>query len=217
MPEPKSAHVDTRYYEVAAPGSVAERILVAARDRIYRDFIACCRPAQTDTLLDTSEVSFNTFETFRGTDAAHVFARVLAVTRHVLGARSFTIEPYQLGHGNDEGLQSGAWWFYAHLGFRPKDPKVRRLHRSELMKMERSPEHRSSLATLGRLAAQHLYWNESAKVPAILPGVPQLGLGNSERLEPFLRAVARAKAHPDEDKSLEAFRKLRGLARVLTS
>ena len=172
---------------------------------------------QTDTLLDTSEVSFNTFETFRGTDAAHVFARVLAVTRHVLGARSFTIEPYQLGHGNDEGLQSGAWWFYAHLGFRPKDPKVRRLHRSELMKMERSPEHRSSLATLGRLAAQHLYWNESAKVPAILPGVPQLGLGNSERLEPFLRAVARAKAHPDEDKSLEAFRKLRGLARVLTS
>ena len=52
MPEPKSAHVDTRYYEVAAPGSVAERILVAARDRIYRDFIACCRPAEPDTLLD---------------------------------------------------------------------------------------------------------------------------------------------------------------------
>jgi len=52
MPEPKSAHVDTRYYEVAAPGSVAERVLVAARDRIYRDFIACCRPAEPDTLLD---------------------------------------------------------------------------------------------------------------------------------------------------------------------
>jgi len=172
---------------------------------------------QTDTLLDTSEVSFNTFETFRGTDAAHVFARVLAITHHVLGARSFTIEPYQLGHGNDEGLQSGAWWFYAHLGFRPKDSRVLRLYRDELAKMKRNLRHRSSIATLNTLASSHLYWNESAKAPALLPRVPQLGLGHSEKLAPFIRAAARAKANPNEDKSLEAFRKLRGLARVLTS
>ena len=171
---------------------------------------------QTDTLLDTSEVSFNTFETFRGTDAAHVFARVLAITHHVLGARSFTIEPYQLGHGNDEGLQSGAWWFYAHLGFRPKDSRVLRLYRDELAKMKRNPRHRSALATLARLAASHVYWNESAKAPALLPRVPQLGLRDTESIAPFLRAAARAKADPDEDKSLQAFRKLRGLARVLT-
>jgi hypothetical protein len=172
---------------------------------------------QTDTLLDTSEVSFNTFETFRGTDAAHVFARVLAITHHVLGARSFTIEPYQLGHGNDEGLQSGAWWFYAHLGFRPKDAKVLRLYDGELRKMKRSPKHRSSIATLAKLAASHVYWNESAKAPAILPGVPQLGLRDPEKVARLLKAIARAKANPGEDKSLEALRKLRGLARVLTS
>ncbi|HJQ97904.1 MAG TPA: hypothetical protein VJ826_06275 [Candidatus Polarisedimenticolaceae bacterium] len=172
---------------------------------------------QTDTLLDTSEVSFNTFETFRATDAAHVFARVLAITHHVLGARSFTIEPYQLGHGNDEGLQSGAWWFYAHLGFRPKDPKVFSLYRGELLKMKRNPKHRSSIATLAKLASSHLYWNESANAPAILPGVPQLGLRDPERVAKLLKALARAKAAPDEDKSLEGLRKLRSLARVLTS
>ena len=170
---------------------------------------------QTDTLLYSSEVSFNTFETYRGTDAAHVFARVLAVTRHLLGARSFSIEPYQLGHGNEEGLESGAWWFYAHLGFRPKDPKVLRLFRSELGKMKRNPHHRSSIPVLERLAAAHLYWNESKSAPAVLPQVPQLGLRDPDRVAPFLRAVARAKADPREDRSLEAFRRLR-LSRLLT-
>ena len=172
---------------------------------------------QTDTLLNSSEISFNTFETFRGTDAAHVFARVLAITRHVLGATSFSIEPYQLGHGNDEGLQSGAWWFYAHLGFRPKDPRVLRIYRDELRKMERNPKHRSPIAILEKLASAHLYWNESRSAPAVLPRVPQLGLRDPERIEPFLKKVAKAKAAPDEDRSLEAFRKLPGLARVLLS
>jgi hypothetical protein len=170
---------------------------------------------QTDTLLFSSEVSFNTFETYRGTDAAHVFARVLAVTHHVLGARSFSIEPYQLGHGNDEGLLSGAWWFYAHLGFRPKARQALALYRRELMKMKRNPEHRSPIAVLERLATAHLYWNESAMAPAVLPRVPQLGLRHPERVARLLKAIARAKAAPDQDRSLEAIRKLRGLSRVL--
>jgi SAM-dependent methyltransferase len=45
-------HVDTRYYEAVAPGSIGERVLVAARNRIWRDFIARCRPKASDTLLD---------------------------------------------------------------------------------------------------------------------------------------------------------------------
>jgi hypothetical protein len=131
---------------------------------------------QSDTLLYTSEIAFNTFETYRGTDAAHVFARVLAVARHLLGARSFSIEPYQLGHGNEEGLSSGAWWFYAHLGFVPKDAAVLRLHASERRRMRARAGHRSSPAVLERLATSHLYWNESPRAPALLPLVPQLGL-----------------------------------------
>jgi len=83
------------------------------------------------------------------------------------------------------------------------------------MKMKRNPEHRSPIAVLERLATAHLYWNESAMAPAVLPRVPQLGLRHPERVARLLKAIARAKAAPDQDRSLEAIRKLRGLSRVL--
>ena len=38
--------------------------------------------------------------------------------RLAFGCTSFSIEPYQLGRDNDEGIESGAWWFYRKLGFR---------------------------------------------------------------------------------------------------
>lgn len=44
--------VDRKYYQVVAPRSPSERLMIAARDRIYDDFMRCCRPAPTDTILD---------------------------------------------------------------------------------------------------------------------------------------------------------------------
>jgi SAM-dependent methyltransferase len=44
--------VDERYYEVARPGSLSERLMIRARDRIYADFLAACSPQPTDTILD---------------------------------------------------------------------------------------------------------------------------------------------------------------------
>lgn len=131
---------------------------------------------QSDTLLGSTEIAFNTFETFRGGEAALVFGRVVAVARHVLGSRSFSIEPYQLGKGNQEGIASGAWWFYFKLGFRPKDAAVKRALRRELDRMKTRPDHRSGPDTLERLAAAHLYWEPDPGVPALLPLVPALGL-----------------------------------------
>lgn len=43
---------DEQYYEVAPPRSPGERLVIAARDRIYADFLRCCRPSATDTILD---------------------------------------------------------------------------------------------------------------------------------------------------------------------
>ena len=74
---------------------------------------------QLDLLGRHAELSFNQFETFRDGGAARVFARLVAVTHHVFGCDQFSIEPYQLGHGNEEGIESGAWWFYHRFGFRP--------------------------------------------------------------------------------------------------
>lgn len=145
---------------------------------------------QTDTVLHGSEVAFNLFPTFRGGEAAYLFARVLAVSRWVLGARAFSIEPYQLGEGNEEGIESGAWWFYYKLGFRPIAAAPRALLARELQRLSRSPEHRSSAATLRRLAAGHLVFEPDPQHRVLLPQVP--GLGLRARLLPEVEAVDEA-------------------------
>ena len=97
---------------------------------------------QCDLVGRSAAISFNTFETFRGGEAAHTFARLLAALAHGFGTRSFSIEPYQLGKGNDEGLASGAWWFYAKLGFRPRARDGLALARREFARLARSKGHR---------------------------------------------------------------------------
>jgi hypothetical protein len=81
------------------------------------------------------------------------------MTRALFGTDTFTIFPYQLGDGNDEAIESGAWWFYEKLGFAPRARVARVLMQRELALMERRPGHRSSAATLRRLATHNLYWS----------------------------------------------------------
>jgi hypothetical protein len=112
----------------------------------------------------STEIAYNVFETYRGAEAAPIFTRVLAMARYLFGARSFSIDPYQLGHDNDEGLESGAWWFYYKMGFRPEDPDVKKVLKQELAKIKRKPNHRSTARTLHRLSAAHLfYYPDGAK------------------------------------------------------
>jgi hypothetical protein len=49
---PRAARVDTKYYEVATPRSLSERLVIRARDRIYADFMRLCLPAAQDKVLD---------------------------------------------------------------------------------------------------------------------------------------------------------------------
>ena len=105
-----------------------------------------------------AEITFNTFPAFRNGEAARLFARVLAMAWHALGARTFAIAPYQLGHGNREAIESGAWWFYFKSGFRPRHLAARRLARRERARLGRNPGYRSGEATLERLARWPLYF-----------------------------------------------------------
>jgi hypothetical protein len=121
---------------------------------------------QADVLFQCVDIAYNTFETFRGGEAAHVFGRLLAAFRHLFAATSFTIEPYQLGDHNEEGIESGAWWFYYKLGFRPRSAAIARLARAELARMRSDPRHRSSERTLTRLAKDYLYFEvDGARAP----------------------------------------------------
>ncbi len=60
--------IDGQYYAVAKPKSMAERLVIAARDRIYADFIAMTAPTPDATIVDVG-VS----DTI--TDAANVLQR----------------------------------------------------------------------------------------------------------------------------------------------
>jgi hypothetical protein len=108
-------------------------------------------------LFNSAEVAYNVFETYRGGESAYIYGRVLATTRHLFDVDAIAVPPYQLGHDNLEGLESGAWWFYYKLGFRPYDAAVRRLLRKELARMKRNPRHRSSIATLNELSSVNMY------------------------------------------------------------
>jgi hypothetical protein len=130
------------------------------------------------SLFGSAEVAYNVFETFRGAEAAHVYARALAMIRTLFRADTFMVPPYQLGEGNDEAVESGAWWFYRKLGFAPRDAGVSRLMRAEEGRMGRNPEQRSSAATLRRLASAPLFWSPGAPradVLGVLP-LPNVGL-----------------------------------------
>jgi SAM-dependent methyltransferase len=53
--------IDEKFYEVAGPGSLAERLAILARNRIYNDFLCICRPRPEETILDVgvSDVTGN--------------------------------------------------------------------------------------------------------------------------------------------------------------
>ncbi len=135
-----------------------------------------------DTLFKCADLSYNTFQTFRGGEAAFVFGRTLAAIAWLFGSQSFTMEPYQLGHRNDEGIESGAWWFYYKLGFRPRNPKVARLARRELRRMKLRPSHLSSKRTLQQLAADYLYFESAGARAPFWPRVADLGAKTAQYL-----------------------------------
>jgi hypothetical protein len=97
------------------------------------------------------------FETFRGAESGLIYSRVLAMVRHLFGSDTFMVPPYQLGHNNTEALESGAWWFYYKLGFRPHDAGVLRLLKAELRKIKRRPGRRTGIATLNELSSENMY------------------------------------------------------------
>ena len=131
--------------------------------------------AQSDTLWRCIDLAFNTFDTFRGGESAMILARTMAMMRYLFDGHSFTLEPYQLGDGNEEGIASGAWWFYYKLGFRPRNPEIRTLVRAELKRMKSNPRHRSSAAIMARLATDYLYLEPPGLKAPYWPRVSELG------------------------------------------
>jgi hypothetical protein len=137
---------------------------------------------QADVAGRSVALSYHAFATFRGGEAAYATARMLAMLHHVLGAASFTLDPYQLGKGNEDGIASGAWWFYYKLGFRPRAARVKRALRGELARLAANPRHRSRAATLRKLAEGHLVFDLDPRHPLPLPPLAAIGMRVADRL-----------------------------------
>lgn len=105
------------------------------------------------SFFERMESGFNLYYTFRDGETAWLYARILRLMRQLLGVTVFAIDPYQVGHENEEGIDSGAFWFYRKLGFRPVRPEIRKLMKSEEAKMAKNRRYRTSARTLRKLAA----------------------------------------------------------------
>jgi hypothetical protein len=109
-------------------------------------------------LCEWMEVGFNTFYTFRGGEAGWIYAQVLRCLCQLMGTTCVSVYPYQLGHENEEAIESGAFWFYRKLGFRPGRAELQRLAEREERKIAANPKHRTPAKTLKRLAAGHVFY-----------------------------------------------------------
>jgi hypothetical protein len=113
------------------------------------------------SFFERMESGFNLYYTFREGETAWLYARILRLMRQLLGVTVFSIEPYQIGHENEEGIESGAFWFYRKLGFRPVHPELMKLTLSEEQKLSTKRDYRTSARTLRRLAAGHMLFELS--------------------------------------------------------
>ncbi|MGA2357508.1 MAG: hypothetical protein ABSF66_00795 [Terriglobales bacterium] len=109
-------------------------------------------------LSEWMEVGFNTFYTFRGGEAGWIYAQVLRCLCHLMGTTCISVYPYQLGHDNEEAIESGAFWFYRKLGFRPGRPELQELVEREERSIAANPAYRTPARTLRRLAAGHVFY-----------------------------------------------------------
>jgi len=114
-------------------------------------------------LCEWMEVGFNTFYTFRGGETGWIYAQVLRCLCQRMGTTCISVYPYQLGRGNDEAIESGAFWFYRKLGFRPGRADLQRLAEREEKKISAAiksgrAEYRTPARTLKRLAAGHVFY-----------------------------------------------------------
>ena len=113
------------------------------------------------SMFERMEMGFNLYHTFREGETAWLYVKLLKLLREQAGVRCFTIDPYQIGHDNPEAIESGAFWFYYKLGFRPARTELAGLAHAEEHKIASRKDYRTPARILRRLADGILYLGES--------------------------------------------------------
>jgi|CZKJ01.1.fsa_nt_gi hypothetical protein len=109
-------------------------------------------------LCEWIEVGFNTFYTYRQGETAWIYAQALRCLRALTAANCISIYPYQIGQNNDEAIDSGAFWFYRKLGFRPGRADLQKLCEREEKKIAANRQYKTPARILKRLAQAHMFY-----------------------------------------------------------
>jgi hypothetical protein len=115
-----------------------------------------------------SDYGLNIYDQFRGGESAYMVAQILRLYRQLFHVNYFQVEATQFGLDSKEGIETGVFWFYYKLGFRPVDLKLRQLAKSEYAKISMGKGYRSSAKTLTRFTESEIYMQLGKKVQ---PGV----------------------------------------------
>jgi hypothetical protein len=107
-------------------------------------------------LFDSGRIGLNVFPAYRGGESQYIFQQVLQLHTKVYRIKRFTVDPYQIGNKNSDGIYSGAFWVYYHAGFRPVLPALLELSIAEAEKIKTIPGYRSSATVLKKLAESKL-------------------------------------------------------------
>jgi hypothetical protein len=162
------------------------------------------------SLFERCEVGFNLYYTFREGETAWLYTRILKLLHQHLGVTCFSIDPYQLGHENEEAVASGAFWFYYKLGFRPAGRHVADLAEREAGKAVSTPGYRTPPSILRRLAVGPLYYGGSGSDWEVF-SLRRLGT----TLPNLGKDIARAKLAAEETRYLRLLQQRPDLRRKL--
>jgi len=112
-----------------------------------------------------SDYGLNIYDQFRGGESAYMVAQILRLYRQLFDINYFLVEPSQFGLDSPEGIETGVFWFYYKLGFRPVDLKLRQLAKSEQVKISSKKGYRSTAETLLKFTKSDIFLNLGKEVP----------------------------------------------------
>ena len=108
-------------------------------------------------LFFQANTGLNVLDDYRKSESAYIYTQVLRMAHTLFGCTRFIVNPYQFGEDNREALQTGAFWFYYRLGFRPTDESVRKIAQKELGKIRKRKGYRTPANILKELATCDLH------------------------------------------------------------
>src|SRR5436190_1099426 len=103
-------------------------------------------------LFDSGRIGLNIFPAYRGGESQYIFQQVLKLHGTVYHLNRFTVDPYQIGKDNSDGLKSGAFWTYYHAGFRPIREEQKKIADVEALKIKSARGYRTPTSVLEKLA-----------------------------------------------------------------